>query len=103
MTVYALAQIRIHDRARYERYVAGFMPILIQYGGRLLAAQEQPEPLQGDWPFDKIILMSFKDRESWRRWAMSPEYQEIAKDRVAATDGTVLLIDGIDAQPPISR
>lgn len=103
MTVYALAQIRIHDRNRYQRYVAGFMPILIKYGGRLLAAEERPECLQGDWPFDKVIVMAFKDRSSWQRWAMSPEYQEISKDRVAATDGTVLLVNGIEAQGPSSR
>ena len=103
MTVYALAQIRIHDRARYDRYVAGFMPILIKYGGRLLAAEERPEQLQGDWVFDKVILMAFKDRASWQSWVMSPEYQEISKDRVAATEGTVLLVSGIDAQSPTSR
>ena len=39
MTVYAIAQLRIHDRARYQRYVAAFMPILARYGGRLLAAR----------------------------------------------------------------
>jgi uncharacterized protein (DUF1330 family) len=103
VTVYALAQIRIHDRARYERYVAGFMPVLIKYGGRLLAAEEWPERLQGDWPFDKAILMAFKDRASWQRWAMSEEYQAISRDRIAATDGVVLLVNGIDPQPPTSR
>jgi hypothetical protein len=28
MTVCAIAQISIHDRPRYEKYVAGFVPIL---------------------------------------------------------------------------
>ena len=29
-----------HYRARYQQYVAAFMPILIKHGGRLLAAAE---------------------------------------------------------------
>ncbi len=99
MTVYAIAQIRVHDRARYERYVAGFMPILIKHGGRLLAADEQPERLGGDWAFDKIIMMTFPDRETWHRWATSAEYQAISKDRIAAATATVLLVHGIGGAP----
>jgi uncharacterized protein (DUF1330 family) len=38
VTVYAIAQLTIHDRARYQRYVAAFMPVLVRYGGQLLAA-----------------------------------------------------------------
>ena len=99
MTVYAIAQIRIHDRARYERYVAGFMPILTRHGGRLLAADEQPERLAGDWAFDKIIMMAFPDRDAWLKWATSEEYQAISKDRIAATEGTVLLVHGVGGAP----
>ena len=33
VTVYAIAQLTIHDRARYQRYVDAFMPILIKHGG----------------------------------------------------------------------
>lgn len=99
MTVYAIAQITIHDRARYDRYVAGFMPVLIQYGGRLLAADEQPELVQGSWDRDKIIVMEFHDRDSFHRWSSSDEYQAISKDRLAATEGTVLLVHGLSTAP----
>ncbi|SCE66083.1 Uncharacterized conserved protein, DUF1330 family [Micromonospora purpureochromogenes] len=95
MTVYALAQISIHDRQRYDRYVAAFMPVLAKYHGRLLAADERPQVVEGTWPYDKVILMSFDSRESFERWANSPEYREISRDRVAATDGVVLVADGV--------
>jgi uncharacterized protein (DUF1330 family) len=95
VTVYALAQISITDRQRYDRYVAGFMPILIRYRGRLLAAEESPRVVEGSWSFDKVILMAFEDRDSYERWAHSEEYQAISKDRLAATDGVVLLVNGV--------
>ncbi|MFF5234925.1 DUF1330 domain-containing protein [Dactylosporangium sp. NPDC000521] len=95
MTVFAIAQISVHDRPRYERYVAQFMPVLKQYGGRLLAADERATVVEGAWPHDKLILMAFEDRAAFERWARSPEYQEISKDRVAATEGVVLLVDGV--------
>ncbi|SCL45152.1 Uncharacterized conserved protein, DUF1330 family [Micromonospora citrea] len=95
MTVYALAQISIHDRERYDRYAAAFMPVLSAYGGRLLAADEAPRVVEGDWRHDKVVLVAFDSRESFERWATSPEYQDIARDRVAATDGVVLLVHGV--------
>ncbi|GAB2863274.1 DUF1330 domain-containing protein [Actinocorallia aurea] len=95
MTVYAVAQIAIHDRARYDAYVRGFMDVLISYEGRLLSADEKPEVIEGEWSYEKVILMSFRDADAFRRWAHSPEYQEISKDRLAATTGVVLLARGI--------
>ncbi|WP_106396387.1 DUF1330 domain-containing protein [Actinocorallia populi] len=95
MTVYAMAQLSVHDRERYASYAARFMDVLTRYDGRLLAADEQPEVIEGDWPHDKVVLISFADRDAFEKWAYSPEYQEISKDRVAATTGVVILAKGL--------
>jgi uncharacterized protein (DUF1330 family) len=99
MTVYAIAQISIHDEARYQRYVAEFMPVLASYHGRLLAADTGPEVIEGEWGYEKVILMSFDDRDAFRRWATSEEYRRISTDRLTATDGVVLLVRGLGAGP----
>ncbi|GAA2729463.1 DUF1330 domain-containing protein [Actinocorallia aurantiaca] len=95
MTVYAMAQISIHDRERYNSYAARFLDVLIRYEGRLLAADERPEVIEGDWPYGKVVLMSFEDKDAFEKWAYSPEYQEISKDRIAATTGVVVLAKGL--------
>lgn len=95
MTVYVIAQITIHDRAAYDRYLAGFMPVLMQYGGRLLVADEQPEVVQGTWVGTKVIVLSFADRETYERWMNSAEYRRISVDREAGTEGVVLLVRGV--------
>jgi uncharacterized protein (DUF1330 family) len=96
LTVYALAQLTIHDRPRYARYVAKFMEVLARFDGRLLAADEAPEVLEGSWDRDKVVLLSFPSADAFSAWARSEEYQMISRDRVAATEGTVLLIHGVD-------
>lgn len=95
LSVYVLAQLKIHDRARYERYAAKFMPILIKFGGRLLVSDEAPETLEGTWGHDKAVLLRFDDKPAALRWMNSPEYQEISKDRLAATDAVVLMLKGL--------
>lgn len=97
MTVYALGQLRIHDRERYGRYMAAFMPVLRKYKGRLLAADESPRVLEGEWgDRNKIVLLSFEDEAAFQTWLTSPEYVEIAKDRKAGADTVVLLIEGFN-------
>jgi uncharacterized protein (DUF1330 family) len=95
LSVYVLAQLKIHDRARYDRYASKFMPILVQFGGRLLVSDEAPQTLEGSWNRDKAVLIRFDDRAAAERWMNSPEYQEIAKDRLAATDAVVLMLNGL--------
>jgi uncharacterized protein (DUF1330 family) len=96
MTVYALAQLRIHDAVRYSRYMSRFMPVLDKYNGKLLAADETPRVLEGAWwDRNKVVLMEFADTNAFRAWATSPEYTEIAEDRKAGADAVVLLIKGL--------
>ena len=95
MTVYAVAQLSIHDRHRYDRYASRFIGLLAGTGGRLLAADTAPKVLSGEWPHDKLVLLQFPDRTRFERWAQSPEYVEISKDRIAATTGSVVLVAGL--------
>lgn len=95
MTAYVVGQLKFTDHAAYERYTARFRGVLKQFGGTLLAADEHPEVIEGRWDRDKIVLLSFSDSMAFRRFFESPEYQEIAKDRRAGADTTMLLVHGI--------
>ncbi len=95
MTVFAIAQLRFIDRAAYDRYQARFMDIFRRHRGTLLAADESPEVVEGQWDRDKVVLMSFPDEGAFRSWSESPEYQEISRDRRAGADTVVLLAKGL--------
>lgn len=95
MSVYAIAQLKITDRAAYDRYQAKFMGVMKRYQGRVLAADEKPQVIEGKWERDKVVMLSFPDEAAFRQWAESPEYQEISKDRKAGSDAVVLLVKGI--------
>ena len=97
MTVYVIAQLSFTDRAAYRRYQDRFMGVMARYKGRLLAADESPQVLEGAWERDKVVLMSFPDEAAFRDWGESPEYQEILKDRKAGAEAVVLLAKGLPA------
>jgi uncharacterized protein (DUF1330 family) len=95
VTVYAIAQLRFTDRAAYDRYQTRFMDVFRRHLGTLLAADESPQVVEGQWDRDKVVLMSFPDEAAFRLWSESPDYQEIAKDRREGADSVVLLAKGL--------
>ena len=94
MSVYAIVQLKMIDRAAYDRYQACFFDVFKKFSGRLLSADENPAVLEGAWDRDKVVLMSFPDEAAFHAWANSPEYLEIAKDRKAGAQAIVLLARG---------
>ena len=97
--VYVIAQLTIHDRARYDRYAARFMAVLQQFDGRLLASDESPQVVEGRWDHRKVVLLAFADQAAFEAWAGSEAYQAIAQDRIAASEGPVLVVRGIERPP----
>jgi uncharacterized protein (DUF1330 family) len=73
------------------------MSVFVKYSGTILAADEAPQVIEGDWDRQKVVLMSFPDEQSFHQWANSPEYQEISVDRRAGSDAVVLLVKGLSA------
>ena len=69
MTVYVIVQLKMTDRAAYDRYQARFFDVFKKFNGRLLAADEEPAVLEGVWDRDKLVLMSFPDEAAFRAWS----------------------------------
>jgi len=95
VTVYAIAQLRFTHRDAYNRYRAAFMEVFQRYSGTLLAADEAPRVIEGEWDRDKVVLMSFPDEAAFREWAESPDYQRISEDRRAGADTLVVLVQAM--------
>jgi uncharacterized protein (DUF1330 family) len=96
MCVYVIAQLSIHDQARYGRYVERFMDVFKKYQGSLLAADSNPVVFEGPWDGNRMVVLSFPDERAFRDWAESAEYQEIAKDRKAAARTVIVLVHGLE-------
>ncbi len=96
MSVYLISRFKIHDRDAYDRYEAGFGPIFERYDGKMLSVDENPKVLQGDWNYTRSVLIEFPNKASAYAWMTSPEYQEIAKDRLEGSTGESIMVESFE-------
>ena len=95
MTVYIVAQINLTDRETYSKYEAGFGEVFAKYKGQMLAVEENPEVLEGEWPHWRTVLIQFPSREDALDWYQSDEYQAIAQFRFNASSADAALLNGL--------
>ena len=69
-------------------------PINDKFDAKALVADEEVIVLEGDWPRDKLVILSFPDEAEARRFWSSPEYLAIVDDRFAGAETTVVLAKG---------
>lgn len=95
MNVFVIAQLEIVDEKAYRRYQDRFADVFKKYSGRLLVADEHPVVLEGAWTCDKVVVMSFPDRQHASLFLQSSEYLDISHDRKSGTQTTALLVQGL--------
>lgn len=95
MTVYAIALINIHDHETYGTYEAGFMDIFTQHQGTMLAVDEAPTELEGEWPYTRTVLIEFPDRAALDAWYGGDAYQNLMQHRTAASVASIAILNAL--------
>jgi uncharacterized protein (DUF1330 family) len=94
MAAYMIAQISIHDRVEFEKYLAGFMEAFTPYDGRILAAKDSVEVVEGNWPYSRTVILEFPSIEQARNWYHSSAYQAVAQHRFKASTENSVFVEG---------
>ena len=59
MSVYVIVQLNVHDRERYDKYSAALLPILAQFGGSVVVADDAPRVIEGEWTGNRVVVLRF--------------------------------------------
>lgn len=95
MAAYLIAQLVIEDREEFGKYEAGFMDVFQKYGGKILAVDEDPNTLEGDWPFTRSVLLEFPSKEVASEWYHSDGYQRVSEHRRKGSKGNMVIVNGM--------
>jgi Uncharacterized conserved protein len=74
MAAYVLVDIKVTDTVGYEEYKR-LAPVSLKiYGGKYLVRGGLYETLEGEWSFNRLIILEFESKERAKAWLNSPEY-----------------------------
>jgi uncharacterized protein (DUF1330 family) len=97
MTTYLINHLRVPNatpKAANLEYLEKVEATFKPYGGRWLVLDGEVEVLEGAWP-GSVVLMEFPDRETARKWYVSPEYQQILHLRTGNAISDLILVDPV--------
>ena len=96
MSAYFIAQIKIHDRKTYQRYLDGADAILARHGGEVVVVDESPTILEGEWPYTRTVVIRFRTEKDAKGWYDSPEYRDLVRHRHQSSEADIVLVQGRD-------
>ena len=94
MPAYLIAQVNVTDPARFQEYARLAGPIAAKHGCRYLVRGGAKIVLEGNLPYDRIVVAEYPDIESARRFYDSAEYQAARQKRLGAGEVNMVLIEG---------
>jgi uncharacterized protein (DUF1330 family) len=97
MSCYLIARATIDDPGTYGNYIAGFRELIGGYDAQVLVVDEDPEVIEGPWPYSRVAVIRFSSREEAYRWYDSSEYQQLVRDyRLPSSTAEMIFAAGRD-------
>lgn len=92
---YVIAQIaEIHDHDSYARYRELTQQTVAEHEGRFIVRGGAAERVEGVGDCGRVVVIEFPSIATAKAWYGSAEYQAALALRLAASTGTVMLVEG---------
>ena len=96
MAVYIIVQENLHgEQAPFEEYRKQVIATFEPYGGKFLARGGKVTVLEGEWVYDRSVILEFPSRAAAETWYHSPEYQRILPLRMKCMSSNFVIMDGV--------
>jgi uncharacterized protein (DUF1330 family) len=91
---YVIANIEVHDPARYGEYIKLTPATVAPFGGRFIARGGRAEKLEGRASVNRIVILEFPSYEQAKAWYASDAYRVARGVRQSASAGSLILVEG---------
>ena len=96
MSGYFIIQINVTNPENYKEYITKVTPIVKKFGGEYMVRGGKSENVEGQWYYERTVVLKFPTYEMVHKWHESEEYKPIKKIRVDNSDCNAIIIEGID-------
>jgi uncharacterized protein (DUF1330 family) len=91
---YWIARVDVKDPNEYKKYVDGTAVAFAKYGARFLARGGRSEAMDGVARARNVVI-EFESFERAVQCFHSPEYQAARAFRLPASDGEIVIVEGV--------
>ena len=95
IAAYVIADNWLSDRSTFDQYRQAVGPTVLAYSGKYLIRGASAECVEGEWPYQGLVVIEFEDREKAREWYESPEYGAIKHLRQDSADSLLWIVNGV--------
>lgn len=95
MSAYLFASIEILDGTAYEEYRKRVPAVIAAHGGRYLVRGGTVERLEGDGPFNRLVILEFPDMAQLKAFYGSADYQPLIAIRQRAAKSNLIAVQGV--------
>ena len=95
LSAYFIVDIEVTDPAAFEEYRKAVPATVEKYGGTFIVRGGTVQTLEGDWKPKRVVVTHFPSIEHARRWWDSEEYRPLKALRLRASNGSVVLVEGV--------
>jgi len=97
MPAYVIARVEVTDWDRYNEYLKVGPGTIAQYGGRFIARGGEVIALEGPEETRRLVILEFPSLAKAKAWYNSKEYQNAKRLRAGASTGSLIAIEGVEA------
>jgi uncharacterized protein (DUF1330 family) len=97
MPAYVIVRVEVTDWDKYNEYLKVGPGTVAQYGGRFIARGGEVVTLEGPEETRRLVILEFPSLAKAKAWYNSKEYQNAKKLRAGASTGSLIAIDGVEA------
>jgi uncharacterized protein (DUF1330 family) len=95
MSTYFVVNCSITDMDLLNEYMQGAGASVNLVPLKVLAADNESETVEGTPSGSRTVILEFENKDDFRTWYHSAEYQGVIGKRHAATEGFSLLAEGL--------
>ena len=95
MTAYAIVGENIHDQAMFDAYRKDVLPTLAPYKGQFIVRGGAFSVLEGELPYQRLVIIVFPSRAEAEGWYKSEAYQKLLPLRLKSSTGVFVIVDGV--------
>ena len=94
MSAYVILQINITDQKNYKEYLKQVTKIVKKHQGNYIVRGGKSEVVQGEWNYQRTVVVKFSSYDAAIQWYNSEEYAPIKKIREDNSEGNCIIIEG---------